>query len=238
MSIFSQLFSSSASTQNYSFSVTGEEKNDLCTSVVNHSSIQPGFYFLLAVATFIVSVGLIKDSWPLLIGGMLVAPLLSPILFISLSLTILNSKVFLRSILVFILSAIASFIVSALIGVFTNVNIESIDVIKRINTFDLSTFLVPVVAGAAASYALAKKGLSDALPGVAVTVTLLPPLAAMGLTFVAGQYEMFSRSLLVYFLNVFGIILGSLIIFLLLGFHKSEKAVVKQVEISKHPVNN
>jgi uncharacterized membrane protein len=49
------------------------------------------------------------------------------------------------------------------------------------HTFDIYSWLIPIAAGAAASFTWAKKDLSSSLPGVAVTVTLLPPLAAMGL---------------------------------------------------------
>ena len=78
--------------QDYGFSATKEERDTLCMSIINSSSPRVGFYLLLILSTFIVAAGLIKSNIVLVIGGMMVAPLLSPILSISLAITIFNTK--------------------------------------------------------------------------------------------------------------------------------------------------
>lgn len=220
----------------YSFSSNKEERDDLCETIITSSSAQPGFYFLLIIATFIVTVGLIKNNLILIIGGMLVAPLLSPILALSLSILILDLKVFWRSLLIFIFSAITSLVVSTLLALFSDFNLAELDFLKNIREVGIFSFLVPVLAGAAASFTWAKKNLSGALPGVAVTVTLLPPLAAMGLAISESNYDILMSSLGIYSLNVLGIISGSLLIFLIMGFHKSKKTIIKQVEIENKDI--
>ncbi|MBN2854476.1 TIGR00341 family protein [Patescibacteria group bacterium] len=215
----------------YAFSATKEERDELCQTIITTSSPQPGFYFLLAISTIIVAVGLIKSNLILLIGGMLVAPLLSPILSLSLAILILDLKVFFRSIIIFILSALASLLVATIIGLTSDFNLAELNYLLLMEDVGLFTMLIPMAAGAAASFTWAKKNLSGALPGVAVTVTLLPPLAAMGLALAGQNYEIFMTALGVYALNVLGIIVGSLFIFLIMGFYHSEKTIVKQVEI-------
>ncbi len=219
------------SNKDYSFSTSKEERDDFCANIINSSSPQPGFYFLLAVAAFIVAVGIIRDSLVLLIGGMLVAPLLSPLLAISLSLSILNVRVFIRSILIFIISALVSLIVAIFIGAISDFDLYNLEILDKINVFGPATLLVPLAAGAAASFAWSKKNLSGALPGAAVTVTLLPPLVIMGLALAVEDMSIFTDSLYVYLLNVGGIIIGGLIIFAFMGFHRSRKVVLKQVEL-------
>ncbi len=231
MNFISRINKKRNSFQDYSFSATKEERNNLCMSIINSSSLQASFYLLLFLSTFIVAIGLIKNDIILIIGGMIVAPLLSPILSISLSITILNIKVFIRSILVFIISAIATMAVSVFIGLISNFNISDIQIINLVNSFDISNLLIPVAAGAIASFIWAKKELNNSISGVAVTVTLLPPLVNMGLALSTKNYFVFSNSLNIYLFNVLGIIIGSLIIFLLMGFNKSAKTVLKQVEI-------
>lgn len=221
----------------YAFSATKEERNELCERIITTSSPQPGFYFLLAISTIIVAVGLIKGNLILLIGGMLVAPLLSPILSLSLAILILDLKVFLRSILVFILSALATLLVATIIGLISDFNLSELNYLILMEDIGLFTMLIPMAAGAAASFTWAKKNLSGALPGVAVTVTLLPPLAVMGLALAAENYEIFTTALGVYALNVLGIIVGSLFIFLIMGFYHSEKEIVKQIEIESRENN-
>ncbi len=207
-----------------------EERDELCETIINSSTPKSGFYLLLVLSTFIVTVGLLKNSIILTIGGMLVAPLLSPILSISLSLTIFNLRVFIRSIKVFLISTIASLCVSYFLGLIANFNIIQIELISFMRATDLTFFLIPMAAGAAASFTWAKKELNSSLPGVAVTVSLLPPLTVMGLSLSTQNFSIFMEALNIYLLNVSGIILGSLIIFIILGFRQSSKKIIREVQ--------
>lgn len=233
MNIIKKIIGYQDSSPAYSFKAKKEEKDELCVSIINSSSPRAGFYLLLSLSTLIVVAGLIKNSVILIIGGMLVAPLLSPILSVSLSLAIVDFKILIRSILIFLISALTSLLVAIIIGLLIDFTLADIEILKLINTFDIYSWLIPIAAGAAASFTWAKKDLSSSLPGVAVTVTLLPPLAAMGLALSQNNYLYFWDSFVIYFLNVSGIIIGSLIIFLLMGFHKSAKTVATQVEIEE-----
>lgn len=237
MNLLQKITKKKNSLQDYNFSATKEERDVLCTSIINSSSPRIGFYLLLILSTFIVAAGLIRNNVVLVIGGMMVAPLLSPILSISLSITIFNVKVFIRSILVFIISALATLLVSMFIGLVSRFDVRGMEILDLMHLFDITTLLIPIAAGAAASFTWAKKELSSSLSGVAVTVTLLPPLVSMGLALSSKNYPIFFDSLNIYFLNVTGIIIGSLIIFLLMGFHKATKTVVAQVEIESQENN-
>lgn len=231
MNVLNTFIRRKKNSQTYSFTATREERDELCTTIINSSSLRSGFYLLLILSTFIVSVGLIKNNLILIIGGMLVAPLLSPILSISLSLAIVNLKTFFRSILVFLISALASLLTALFIGLIAELNLTDIELLSLMANFDAATLLIPLAAGAAASFTWVKKDLSGALPGVAITVTLMPPLAVMGLALAQKAFLVFQDALLIYLLNVAGIILGSLIIFLFMGFYQSSKTVIKQVEL-------
>ncbi len=231
MTFLKKIISKKKSSNTYNFSATKEERDVLCTSIINSSSPKAGFYLLLILSTFIVAVGLIRNNMVLVIGGMMVAPLLSPILSISLAITIFNVKVFVRSILIFIISTLATLLIAIFIGLISDFDIANMEMLNLMHYFSISSLLVPIAAGAAASFTWAKKELNSSLSGVAVTVTLLPPLVGMGLSLAVKQYSTFFDSLNIYLLNVSGIIIGSLIIFLLMGFYKSAKTVVEQVEI-------
>jgi len=238
MNIFRRIIGKKNFSRDYNFRATKEERDVLCTSIINSSSPRVGFYLLLVLSTFIVAAGLIKNNLILIIGGMMVAPLLSPILSISLSITIFNAKVFIRSILVFIISAMVALLVSLFIGLVSKFEIANIQILEMMHSLDIATILIPIAAGAAASFTWAKKELNSSLSGVAVTVTLLPPLAVMGLALAVKNYQIFMNSLNIYLLNVSGIIIGSLIIFLLMGFYKSSKKLVEQVEIESQETTN
>jgi uncharacterized hydrophobic protein (TIGR00271 family) len=215
---------------NNSLSATKTERDELCENIINSSAPKAGFYLLLVLSTFIVTVGLLKNSLILVIGGMLVAPLLSPILSISLAVTIFNFKVLWRSLKIFIVSAAVTLLIAYGLGLIADFSIMNISLLELLRVSDLTVFLIPVAAGAAASFAWAKKELNSSLPGVAVTVALLPPLAVAGLSLAVENFWIFKDALNVYLLNVLGIIIGSLIIFLLMGFRGSAKKIIKEVE--------
>ncbi len=206
------------------------ERDELSENIIRSSALKGGFYLLIILSTFIVTVGLLKNNIILTIGGMLVAPLLSPILSISLSMTIINLKIFLRSIRIFIITTLVSVFVSYTLGLIANFSLTDINLIDLMRAGGITAFLIPVAAGIAASFTWAKKELSSSLPGVAITVTLLPPLTVMGLSLAVQNFLVFKESLNIYLINVAGIILGSLIIFLIMGFRKSEKKIIAQVK--------
>ncbi len=124
----------SNSNQVNSFSANQSERDELCKTIINSSSLKAGFYLLLVLSSFIVTVGLLKNSIILTIGGMLVAPLLSPILSISLSITITNFKVFWRSIKIFVISAFISLLVSYCLGLIVKFSIFKIDLISSMGS--------------------------------------------------------------------------------------------------------
>ena len=75
-----------------------ESKKTFISNIINSSAPNIDFYLMVIFSTIITTLGLISNNTPLIIAGMIVAPLLSPILAISLGLTILNFKIIWRSI--------------------------------------------------------------------------------------------------------------------------------------------
>jgi len=221
------------------------EKSDrdiFCETIIQSSAPKFDFYLLVVLSTLIVSFGLILDNIILVIGDMLVTPLLSPILAISLGIVILNFKVFLRSIKIFVYSAISSISIAFLVGHFSSFDINSITILGKMEVGYLP-FLVAFVAGLAASYTWVKPDLNSILPGIAITVTLIPPLTASGLALSLDRFDDFYRFLIVTGLNISGILIASVLVFTILEFHKSRKKLIAEVnheekEIKKEGIFN
>ncbi|MCK5096047.1 MAG: DUF389 domain-containing protein [Candidatus Pacebacteria bacterium] len=212
------------------FKISQADRHKFCEHIIDSSTPNGGFSFLVILSTLIVALGLIKDYVILVIGGMLVTPLLSPILAISLGIIIRDLKVITRSVKVFLTAFVLSFLVAYLTGLLFNFNIEEIQLIKIMEP-SLYTLLVALVAGMAASYAWAKPNLiNSTLPGVAITVTLIPPLTAIGLALANENLLIFRTVLSALLLNVFGIIFASIVIFSLMHFHKAKRKLVAEVK--------
>lgn len=210
------------------FTLSKEERNNFFKELIDSSSLRSEFYFLLIVSIFITMAGLLKNSVILIIGGMLVAPLLSPILSISLAIVIRNGRVAWRAIRIFLITTILALFVSTLIGSLFSFKTSEMEMIEKIgvNGFDL---FIAALAGAAASLTWAKKNLSNNLAGVAITVTLLPPLVLAGIGLAALDYYIFIDAFKTYILNVGGIIVGSWTIFIILKFQEARKKVIANI---------
>lgn len=211
------------------FQVSAKDRNSFCTHIIESSAPKTDFYFLVILSTLIVALGLLADNVILVIGGMLVTPLLSPILALSLGIVINDAKVMWRAIRIFLLSSSFAFLVAFLLGLLTSRNITEVSLIQ-IMTPDLFIFFVAVVAGLAASYTWVKPMLNETLPGIAITVTLIPPLTAVGLAVAEREWAVAGNVIKVLLLNIFGIVVASLVVFSLMDFYKAKKRVVEEIQ--------
>jgi uncharacterized hydrophobic protein (TIGR00271 family) len=210
------------------FKVKQADRHNFCVNVIESSSPRADFYFLVILSTLIVALGLLADNLILVIGGMLVTPLLSPILAMSLGILINEPKVIIRSLKILGLSFVYAFFIAFFLGIFTSVKVSDISIINIMQP-SLFTFFVAVVAGVAASYTWVKPGLDSTLPGIAITVTLIPPLTAVGLAVASRDWFVFSNVIKVLLLNMFGIAVASLVVFSFMEFYKSKKKIVQEV---------
>lgn len=83
---------------------------------------------------------------------------------------------------------------------------------------DLRDLIVALAAGAAGAYATLRPDISASLPGVAVAVALVPPLAAIGITLEAGRGDLAGGATLLFAANLLAILLAGTAVFLLTGF--------------------
>ena len=211
------------------FKINQYNRNKFCTKVIDASAPSADFYFLVVMSTIIVAMGILSANIILVIGGMLVTPLLSPILALSLGIVINEKRVIIRSLRVLLTALVLAFIVSLVVGLISHVSISQSEMIFIMKP-SLFTVLVAIVAGLAASYAWVKPVLNDTLPGVAVTVTLIPPLTAIGLALAHAEWEILRNVFGSFFLNIMGIMLACLLVFSLMEFYKAKRQAVEEVK--------
>jgi len=211
------------------FKVSQADRYKFCSHLIDSSTPRADFYFLVILSTLIVALGLMGDNMILVIGGMLVTPLLSPVLAIALGVVINDRKLIARSIKIFATSFAFAFVVAFITGTFGLIDVSKVSLIKIMQP-SLFTFFVAVVAGLAASYTWVKPNLNSTLPGIAITVTLIPPLTAIGLAVVDLNWIIFINVLKVLLLNLCGIIIASLVVFSLMDFYKAKQKVVEEVK--------
>jgi uncharacterized hydrophobic protein (TIGR00271 family) len=200
--------------------VGGERKLEVYRSLSTGSDPRGSFFLLVALSALIAAFGLVMNSAAVIIGAMLVAPLMTPILGLGLSLVRGDTRLFKLALRSEVAGVAIVIVASAMLGTALPYFDVTPEMLSRThpNLFD---FLVAVFAGLAGAYALVDEKLSPVLPGVAISTAIVPPLANTGLSLSLGAFEGAWGSFLLFFTNFLCILLVSSAVFFLAGMAKA-----------------
>ena len=211
------------------FKITPDQKKKTIERLIESSSPTHSFFLILILSAVITTFGIVLNNVAIVIGGMLVSPLLSPILAISMGIVMADQKLIFRSFRVLVLALIYVIVVSFIFSVFIINKELNNEILSRVHP-NLIYFGVALASGIAAAFALAKEEFSERMVGVAVAIALLPPLSVMGIGIAYWNLSVVSGSLALFLLNLFGILSGSLIIFSLLRFYPEKKVAQQELK--------
>ena len=177
------------------------------------------FVSLMMLSTAIAVFGVLGDSTAVVIGAMLVAPLMFPVLGVAAAIVMgwprrIVSRTLLvaaGSLLAVLLAALISFLIP---GMATPLPAELIARTSP-NLLDLG---IALAAGAAGAYGQVRRHASDVLTGVAVAVALVPPLAVVGITLQLTEWQLALGAALLFLANVVGIVIAASATLLAAGF--------------------
>jgi len=180
------------------------------------------FWILIVLASVIAAGGIAADSTATVIGAMIVAPLMTPILGTMLSVVLADRSNLIRSLLLVACGALTAIAIGWLVGlVVVNdvVAATNSQVAGRVHP-RLVDLLAALATGAVGSVALVRRDISDTLPGVAIAISLVPPLSVVGFTLEAGKPDQALGALLLFLTNVAAILASGTIVMALYGFHR------------------
>ncbi|MDJ0948615.1 MAG: DUF389 domain-containing protein [Alphaproteobacteria bacterium] len=178
------------------------------------------FYTLLLISVIIATMGLGIDQPAVVIGGMLIAPLMTPMLAISAALVMGWPVRMLRLVLRGFVATALAFGTAYIIPFLFRVPVEFVipeQILARANP-ELPDLIIALAAGTAGAYMLVRKEAVSALPGVAVAVALVPPLCAAGFLAYIEKFGLAWEAFLLYLTNLAAIILSACAVLLLMGF--------------------
>lgn len=215
------------------------ERNEAVQKIVISSSPHLDFFLQSILATLMATLGLLANNVAIIIGSMLIAPVLYPLLGIGMGSVMKNRKVILNSLKTLIIAVILSIIASTILTLFYVHNdfslLTELQARERVTTIEIA---IAFIAGLAATFALIKPKISEVLPGVAVSVSLIPPLAATGLYFAKQNWVSAGHTFLLFTTNVIGVILASAIVFFIMNFAVKRNIAEKQVIKEEHAIAN
>lgn len=184
-----------------------------------YSLLRYQFITVLTIATVIASLGLMGDSAVAIIGAMLIAPLMKPILSFSYAAVSGHKKLQLRSFATLIVGIIITLFVSYLTETLVGLQELTSEILSRTKP-SLIDLGIAIAAGIAAAMASVRSNVTDTLPGVAVAVALLPPLSAAAICLSVGAWQLMLGALLLFCVNLVAIILVAMVVFWLDGYGK------------------
>lgn len=194
-----------------------EEFKQLFQVLRDNARVKTSYMVLMVLSTALATLGLFSDSSPVVIGAMILAPLMSPIISMSMASLRQDKKLILDSMRTILAGLGIGFVFAVIITLATPIYNPNAEILARTspNLLDLG---VAVISGIAGAYAHAREQIAKTLAGVAIAVALVPPLAVAGIGLGWLDWEIFSGALLLLSTNLAGMVLSASVTFLVLGF--------------------
>jgi uncharacterized hydrophobic protein (TIGR00341 family) len=186
-----------------------------------------GFLIMLVLSAVIAISGVLADSTATVIGAMIIAPLGTPILGIALGLVTGHLSLVIRSVL-WVLAGLAIVVVLGLLFALVVVDPASLEsnsqVVGRTSP-GLLDLLAALATGTAGAFAMSRRDLSAVLPGVAISISLVPPLGVVGVCVGEGAWDAALGALVLFLSNVFALVVAGSIVFTLAGYTTEPSSV-------------
>ena len=222
--------------------LTENDKESAVKELITDSSPRQDFFLMIILSILMAAFGLLINNITVIIGSMLIAPMLYPIMSLALGVVISDGKLIMRSLITigksFVLGVVAAAIVTIVADPLTNFHTQ--EIIKNTQP-SLAYAAIAIVAGLAASFALVKPQINESMPGIAISVALIPPLAVTGIGLARLDRTVMSNAASLFLINIIGIVFAGVIVFSLMNLYvkkniarkaikKDEKEIQKEIE--------
>ncbi|SFZ98363.1 putative integral membrane protein [hydrothermal vent metagenome] len=194
-----------------------EQYFNLFTNLREEGKVNSVYITLLILSTMIATFGLFINSSSVVIGAMLLAPLMQPIVSLSMGALRQDETLEVNSAKSIFWGVLAVLITSSFIAYLLPIDRLTSEMSGRLSptTLDL---LVAIVSGISAAYVKSNENILSSLAGVAIAVALVPPLAVAGIGLGWADWHMFIMAFLLFITNLVGIVFAAAFTFLVLGF--------------------
>ncbi len=190
-------------------------REELYDDIAKGARLNSDFLLLTALSTLVVVFGLSADNIAAVIGAMVIAPLLGPILAFSFASALGDLTMMGKAARTSLAGLALGLGLSFAIGLIYEPNLASGELMSR-TVVGLDAPALALAAGAAAALSIAT-GLPATLVGVMVAVALLPPAATAGMLAGAGEWTLAGRAALLLAINVVAVNLAALLVYFFKG---------------------
>lgn len=211
--------------------ISDNDKSALVRKLMKSSTPDFDFFYFIGLSVAMATLGLLLNNAAIVIGSMLIAPLMYPILGVSLGLVMSNGSVLGRSFSTLVRALLVSLVLAYVVAFFFGdaLMYHTAEVMVRTIPTHLH-FMVAIIAGAAVSFALARPEWSETLPGVAISVALIPPIAAIGVGLAALDVEIIKGSSVTLLLNIIGITAAAAASFMMMNLYQKQRVAQSTIK--------
>lgn len=196
---------------------------DIYQDIYENRQFNLNYFLMLVMACLISLLGLLENSPAVIIGAMLISPLMGPILSCGLALTSADwslSKKALRNVGFSVLETI---IIAAIATWLIPLKAVTPEILARTNP-NLMDLLIAIFSGLAGTLALcSRQGGLTIIPGVAIAVAVMPPLATVGYGISTHQWSITRGAFLLFFTNLMAIVISANVVFFFVGFRSQQQ---------------
>ncbi|MDX8365997.1 TIGR00341 family protein [Cytobacillus sp. IB215665] len=192
------------------------DRNRIIKSIRKEARPDTYYYVMVVLSCSVATYGLLSNSTAVIIGAMLIAPLMNPILGSALALINGNNKLLRVTMKAEFIGASIAIILSALLTLLLPVSDLTPEILARTEP-TLIDLIIALASGAAGTYAICYRS-GATLPGVAIATALMPPLCVVGITIAKQEFQYAAGALLLFLANMVAIIVIGIIIFKIAGF--------------------
>lgn len=190
-------------------------RDELIDELQDGISLSSNYFSLVLISVLVAVVGLVQDNIAVIVGAMVLAPLLTPNVALSLATTLSDWALARKALLAGSLGTGLALLVAMLISASIGLPLHSEQMLLR-TSVSMGDVLVALAAGAAGVLALTG-GASSSLIGVMVAVALMPPLVACGLFIGAAQWAHAYAAGALFAVNLLAVNLAGVLCFLIRG---------------------
>ncbi|GAB4221144.1 MAG: hypothetical protein Kow00102_14240 [Spirochaetota bacterium] len=180
------------------------------------------YYLLTLLSCLIATAGLLQNSPAVIIGAMIVAPLMTPILAFSLGVIWGDTQLIKTSFGSIIKGSVLAVLISGILAFFVPIAEYTSEILARTkpNLFDI---VVAISSGLVGAYGNANKKISNTLVGIAIAVALMPPLCTIGIGVGNFDWHIARGALILFSINLISISLAGAIIFWIMKIHPKSR---------------
>lgn len=206
-------------------------RHELLGSIEKSSRITLNFTLLVILSAIVVTIGFIKNSEAVIIGAMVIAPMLGPVISIAFSSILGDFSLLRHSSMTLFYGIVIVIGIAIVMTFFLPVPVENNEFASRTHV-NLSDIVLALASGTAGALSIISQ-LSGAIVGVMVAVALLPPTVVLGMTIGEGLWQEAYGSALLLMGNINSVILAAIIVFSISGIRPVKWKDVDRAKTSR-----